>query len=114
MTWETGYYPQESLLVEAQHVNLAATRWVSPENEGTDSFLRVVYLTDKTGGNTRCLTMKYPSDKLFRNASGKAWTTGAVNCNFVRLQHRMGLVAMEGDQPLDSQKASILVRVSGR
>lgn len=37
ITWETGCRPQESLVVEARHVDLANARWVFPADEAKTS-----------------------------------------------------------------------------
>ena len=90
VTWETGCRPQESLRLEARHVQLASKRWVFPESEGKGKMGRTVYLTDTAAEITRRLVLRYPSGRLFRNSSGKPWSTSAVNCGFIRLQQKMG------------------------
>jgi integrase len=48
VTWETGCRPQESLRVEARHVDAANQRWVFPKSEAKMKRTpRVVYLTDR-------------------------------------------------------------------
>ena len=48
VSWETGCRPQESLIVEAQHVDLVNQRWVFQQSEEKcGESLRVVYLTDR-------------------------------------------------------------------
>jgi integrase len=95
ITWETGCRPQESLRVEARHVDLVNSRWIFGESEGKGEMLRIVYLTDKALEITKRLMSQYPSGKLFRNSKGAAWTTEAVNCCFIRIQHRMGRQLMK-------------------
>jgi integrase len=94
-TWETGCRPQESLRVEARHVDLANCRWVFPESEGKGDLLRVVYLTDRAVEITQRLLLQYPEGKLFRNSNGRPWTTEAVNCAFIRLQIKIGTEAVQ-------------------
>jgi len=91
-TWESGCRPQESLIVEARHVDLANQRWVFRKSEEkTKRITRVVYLTDKALAITKRLMVRYrDGGPLFRNINGNAWTTYAVNCAFIRLQIRMG------------------------
>jgi integrase len=90
-TWETGCRPQESLRVEARHVDLANQRWVFPKSEAkTKQLARVVYVTDRALAITRRLMLKSPIGPIFRNANGKPWTTDAVNCSFDMLRIRMG------------------------
>lgn len=95
VTWQTGCRPQESLRVEARHVELASNRWVFPEREGKGSIGRVVYLTETAANITRRCMTQFPAGKLFRNSEGKPWTTAAVNCAFIRLQQKMGMAAMK-------------------
>ncbi|MBX3414029.1 MAG: tyrosine-type recombinase/integrase [Pirellulales bacterium] len=90
-TWESGCRPQESLRVEARHVDLANSRWVFPQAESKGNIPRIVYLTDRALEITRRLVLLYPEGKLFRNSRGNPWTTESVNCAFVRLQIKMGL-----------------------
>ena len=52
VTIETGCRPQESLRVEARHVDLANQRWVFPKSESKNKKLsRVVYLTRSRRGD---------------------------------------------------------------
>jgi integrase len=89
-TWETGCRPQESLRVEARHVDLARQRWVFPKSEAKGKREpRIVYLTDAALEITRRRMEQSPTGPLFRNHSGRAWTTDAVNCQFCALRVRM-------------------------
>lgn len=95
VTWETGCRPQESLRVEARHVDLKNQRWVFPKSEAKgEKWPRVVYLTDKAMEITKKLMLKHPKGTLFRNNNDKAWTSDAVNCSFDQIQIRMGKVEM--------------------
>jgi len=89
-TWETGCRPQESLRVEARHVDEVNRRWVFPQSEGKGGHLRVVYLTERAWEITERLRLRHPEGRLFRNSRGVAWTTDAVNCAFVRLRIKTG------------------------
>ena len=93
-TWEVGCRPQESLKLEARHVDLANQRWVIPESEAKND-LRVVYLTPEAIEITQRLCLKYPTGPLFRNTKGKAWASESVNCAFIRLQWRIGQQRLE-------------------
>jgi integrase len=95
-TWETGCRPQESLRVEARHVELDNSRWVLPAGEAKGEYLRVVYLPERAREITRRLTGCHPEGPLFRNSRGMPWTTDAVNCVFQRIQLQMGLRRMQG------------------
>ncbi len=91
VTWETGCRPQESLRVEARHVDVANQRWVFQRSEAKmKRITRVIYLTDRAMEITRRLMLAHPEGPLFRNSSGKPWTTDAVNCGFTALQIRAG------------------------
>ncbi len=94
VTWETGCRPQESLRVEARHVDIANQRWVFPRSESKmKRMARVVYMTDTTMQIIRRLMFAHPEGPLFRNTSGKPWTKSSVNCGFLELQRRMPVVA---------------------
>ena len=83
VTWETGCRPQESLRVEAGHVDLAAARWHFPASESKGGKApRVVYLTPAAVEITGRLMAKHPKGALFRNTGGVAWTPDATNCRF--------------------------------
>lgn len=91
VTWESGCRPQESLRVEARHVDLANQRWVFPKTESKmKRVVRTVYLTDKAMAITRRLMLTHPEGALFRNVDGKPWTTEAVNCAFKAIRQRIG------------------------
>lgn len=91
VTWETGCRPQESLIVEARHVDLVNQRWVFQESEEKSrSSMRVVYLTDVALEIVKRLMLAHPEGPLFRNSVGRPWTADSVNCAFTRIQIRMG------------------------
>jgi len=94
-TWETGCRPQESLRVEARHIDIAHQRWVFPKSESkTKRKARVVYLTDTAMHITRSRMLRHPTGPIFCNLNGKPWTTDAVGCAFTAIQIRMGKEAM--------------------
>jgi integrase len=91
VTWETGCRPQESLAVEARHVDLPNQRWFFPPDEAKgEEWPRIVYLTETALVITRRLMDERPEGPLFRNRDGNPWTPFAVNCAFRRIQIRMG------------------------
>lgn len=91
VTWKSGCRPQESLRVEARHVDLKNRRWVFPKSESKNrKTVRVVYLTNEAFEITQRLVEQHPTGRLFRNSSGQPWTTSAVNCAFSRLRIRLG------------------------
>lgn len=91
VTYETGCRPQESLRVEARHVDLTHSRWVFPATESkVKTQPRVVYLTPPALAITKRLVALYPQGPLFRNSAGKPWTKDSAGCAFDRLAIRMG------------------------
>ncbi len=79
-TWQTGCRPQESLRVEARHVEESRQRWVFPRSEAKGKRTpRVIYLTGEACEITRRRMAQFPDGPLFRNSAGKPWTTDAVN-----------------------------------
>jgi integrase len=109
VTWETGCRPQESLRVEARHVDLGNQRWIFPESEAKTG-LRVVYLTQRALGITQRLVDCHPRGKLFRNSNGRPWTTEAVNCAFRAVRQRMGKEQMrQCAMKLDAREVRELV-----
>ncbi len=96
VTYETGCRPQESLRVEARHVDIKRSRWVFPASEAkTKSMPRVVYLSESAVTITRRLVLAHPEGPLFRNANGRPWTKDSAGCAFDRLQIRMGMLEMK-------------------
>lgn len=96
VTRETGCRPQESLRVEARHVDLKNHRWVFPSSEAKGERVpRVVYLTDVALQITERAMQANPEGKLFRNATGGPWSPDAVNCGFDRIQQRMAKEEMK-------------------
>lgn len=91
VTYQTGCRPQESLRVEARHVDLTQGRWVFPAHEAkVKSMPRVVYLTDEALAITAALIDAHPAGPLFRNVHGRPWNKSSVGCAFQRLQVRLG------------------------
>lgn len=92
ISWETGCRPQESLRVEARHVDIAGSRWVFPTSESKGRRIpRVVYLTPKALEITKRLMEKYPTGALFRNTDGLPWTPYATNCRFQHVRRKTGI-----------------------
>jgi len=92
VTWETGCRPQESLRVEARHVDLAGQRWVFPPSESKGKKTpRVVYLTAVAVEVCERLMKRHPTGELFRNVDGAPWTPDATNCRFQRIRKATGV-----------------------
>lgn len=92
VTWETGCRPQESLRVEARHVDLVGGRWMFPASESKGKHMpRVIYLTPKALEITKRLMEKYSTGAIFRNTDGRAWTPYATNCRFKRAKKKVGV-----------------------
>lgn len=95
-TWETGCRPQESLRVEARHVDVKNQRWVFPKSESKNKQLsRVVYLTETALTISRTLVSVYPTGPLFRNSRGTPWSNYAIQCAFRRIKARVGKAVMQ-------------------
>ena len=116
-TWETGCRPQESLRLEARHVDVTNQRWVFPKSESKNKQLsRVVYLTDMALTISRALVTTYPSGPLFRNSRGDGWTNYAVQCAFRRVKARIGKAALKeqgivvSDPEIDNLVSTLAVR----
>ena len=91
VTWDTGCRPQESLIVEARHVDLVNQRWVFQQSEEKcGKSLRFVYLTDRALAIVKRLMLRSPVGPLFRNSEGNRWDACSVNCAFTRIRIRMG------------------------
>lgn len=95
VTWHAGCRPQESLRVEARHVDLRGSRWVIPVSEAKTDLVRGVYLNDEATAITKRRMLRFPTGPLFRNSRGRGWTTDAVNNAMERVQIRMGFVMMK-------------------
>ena len=90
VSWETGCRPQESLIVEARHVDQQNFRWVFPPKKSKGKRRpRVVYLTDKAFAITQRRMLKWPEGPLFRNTHGRPWNPYSVNCRFERLKNKL-------------------------
>jgi integrase len=67
VTWETGCRPQESLRVEARHVDLIGNRWMFPASESKNKRTpRVVYMTPKAMEITRVVSERLRSGSTER------------------------------------------------
>jgi integrase len=66
VSWETGCRPQESLRVEARHVDLQHARWVFPASEAkSKNRPRIIYLTEPALEITQRLMLAHPAGPLF-------------------------------------------------
>ncbi len=109
VTWETGCRPQESLIVEARHVDLVNQRWVFQQSEEKSrSSMRVVYLTDRALEIVKRLMFAYPAGPLFRNSDGEPWTADSVNCAFTRIQVRMGRRLLKATKAAKDKRRKLL------
>jgi integrase len=89
--WETGARPQEARAIEARHYNAARSRLEIPpaEAKGKNRW-RIIYLTSKAEEIVRRLARHHRTGAIFRNRSGKSWTTSSINGRFCRLQKKLG------------------------
>ena len=112
VAWEVGARPQEFLKAEARHYDAGGKRIVLPAEEAkVDKWPRVIYLTDAAVQIVTRLVAAHPTGPIFRNASGGAWTNSSVNCEWVRLRHRLGFARMtaEGLEPGEGEIAAKIV-----
>ena len=105
-TWDTGCRPQESLIVEAHHVDLQNSRWVFRQTESKTDMPRFVYLTERALEIVQRRMLVHSAGPIFRNSRGAAWTTDAVNCAFTRIRMRMGKGIMK-DRNIEIPKKDI-------
>jgi integrase/recombinase XerD len=108
VTYETGWRPQESLRVEARHVDIAKSRVVFPPSEAkTKSMPRVIYMSERAAAIIERLVKQFPTGRLFRNKNGRPWTKDAIGCAFDRLQVRMGKAVMKArGEKIDERKVA--------
>jgi integrase len=91
VTWETGARPQETLNVEARHVDLANARWIFPANEAKGGRLpRIIYLNKRALRITQRWLAKAGTGPIFRNTRGHAWNKESVGCRFHTLKRLTG------------------------
>ena len=96
MAWHTGARPQESLKIEARHVDLPNRRIVLPPKEAKGKKrYRIIYLNDSALELVRLRSTEHPEGTIFRNSQGGPWTAWAVNNRFCRLQQALGREEVE-------------------
>lgn len=96
VTYETGCRPQESLRVEARHVDLPNARWVFPTREAKGKAMpRVVYLSEHALKTSQMLMERRPTGPLFCNARNNPWNKDSVGCAFDRVNIKMGKARMK-------------------
>jgi integrase len=108
VAWEVGARPQEFLKAEARHYD-RNKKWIvfaAKESKGK-KWPRIIHLTDAAMDVVERLSKDHPTGRLFRNASG-AWNNSSVNCEWVRLRHRLGFKKMKAEEiePNDDEVAA--------
>jgi integrase len=94
-SWLTGARPQESIVIERRHLDLAAARVVFPPEESKGKkHHRVIYLNDQALALVRRLAARAGGGPIFRNTDGNPWKPFAVDCCFKRLQISIGMQKM--------------------
>lgn len=114
-TWQTGCRPQESVIIEAQHVDVSNQRCVLRTSESKGRKIsRVVYMTDAAMKIVLRLMNRNPNGPLFRNTAGEPWTNDAINCAIDAIRFRMGKAEMKRQQITinDSEIASLVPKLS--
>jgi integrase len=90
-TWETGARPQETVALEARHLDLPGARCIFPEKESKGKKRqRVIYLNEKALEIIARRAKSYPEGPLFRNADGGRWKRNNIACRFGRMQTKVG------------------------
>lgn len=93
--WETGARAAECLAIEERHIDLAGSRIVFPvEEEKMERAPRIIYLNADAKEIVE-RRMRHRTTRVFTNSAGKSWTTDAVNCAFMALQIRIGMVVFK-------------------
>jgi len=106
VAWEVGARPQELLEAEARHYDPQAKRLVFPEEEAkVDKWPRIVYLSNAAVPIVEKLVQIHPTGKLFRNRVDRPWTNSSVNCEWVRLRHRLGFAKMRAEKIEPTEEA---------
>ena len=96
LTWETGCRPQESVRIEARHVDLARQRIVFPKAEAKGKRQpRIIYLTNVALEIVSRCCEKSPTGPIMRQTNGMAWMANTVSRKFGQLQCRMGKAEYE-------------------
>ncbi len=110
-TWESGCRPQESLRVEARHVDTEHQRWVFPKSEAKGKRQpRIIYLSETALEITRRKMEQFPTGALFRNSKGRPWTPDAVNCAFDRLRVKLLRKSENFDPEAVEKEIQLLLR----
>ena len=101
MAWHTGARPQETVRVEARHVDLANRRIVLPPKEAKGKKrYRIIYLNEAALELVSRRAAENPTGTIFLNTKGRPWKAAAVNNRFCRLQQALG---RETRPPLDPE-----------
>ena len=96
LTWETGCRPQESVRIEARHVDIARQRIVIPKAEAKGKRQpRIIYLTDMALEIVSRCCERNPTGPIMRQTNGVPWKPNKVSRKFGQLQCRMGKAEYE-------------------
>lgn len=93
--WHSGCRPQETIRIEARHVQLEARRVVIPKEEAKGRKRpRVIHLQGRALEIVARLLAEHPKGELFVNEDGQPWKRFAVNNRFDRLHLALGIEAL--------------------
>ncbi len=96
LTWETGCRPQESVRIEARHVDVARQRIVFPKAEAKGKRKpRIIYLTEVALEIVARCCEKHPMGPILRRKNGEPWSRDKASWMFGQLQRRMGKAESE-------------------
>jgi len=90
-SWHTGARCQETIALEARHLDLANHRIrfaLGEEKPGTP--VRLIYLNAEAEAIVARLAARWPAGPLFRNTDDLPWTPDATNCRFRYLARKLG------------------------
>lgn len=105
MAWHTGARPQETIRIEARHVDLSKRRIELPPKEAKGKKrYRIIYLNDHALELVRKRVSEYPTGPIFRNLRGNPWEAAAVNNRFCRLQQYLGRRKLGDGLTLDPEE----------
>ncbi len=85
----SGARPQESKLIEAQHVKQNTIVLPIPSSKGKKTN-RVIHLSDDAKELVQKLCKENPDGPVFLNSKGRPWTKDSIGCRIRRLKKTTG------------------------
>ena len=95
-SWHSGCRPQESIRIETRHVHLEVECVIIPKDEAKGKRrARVILLSGTALDIAKRLLGKKPTDRLFHNEDGTAWTRFSIANRFDRLVLAQGIAKLK-------------------